>query len=320
MTQQWIRDYKLTVGSGSNNLDLSALRIRFDIKQRTTQAPNAAVIRVNNLSDKTANSLAKKEFTTVTLSAGYTGSSAVIFSGDIKQANVGRESATDTYVDLFAADGDQGYNYGVVNKTLAAGCTQQDIFNACAQSMQKYGVTAGYAPNTLTSFKYPRAVTMFGMARDYLRTLAQSSNCTWSIQNGKLQMVPLNGAVPGSAVVLNSTTGLIGRATQTAAGIYARCLINPSIKVNQTIQIQQKSVNPAAYDLSYNQGVLQQGNLPSIAADGLYRVLVVDVTGDSRGQPWYFDLVCASLSGLPGIGSAALTHPDAVLPNNVATQ
>jgi hypothetical protein len=153
MTQQWIRDWSLSVGGSNGGINISALRVRFELKQRTLESPNTAVIRINNVSDKTATQFSQKEFSTVTLSAGYTGSSAVIFNGTIKQANVGRESATDTYVDIFASCGDKGYNYGVVNKTLAAGCTQQDIFNACAQAMQHYGVTAGYTPNTLTLTK-----------------------------------------------------------------------------------------------------------------------------------------------------------------------
>ena len=37
-------------------------------------------------------------------------------------------------------------------------------------------------------------------------------------------------------------------------------------------------------------GTMQQP--ASIAADGVYIVSAIDYTGDTRGQPWYMDLMC----------------------------
>ncbi len=104
--------------------------------------------------------------------------------------------------------------------------------------MQPFGVTQGYVPDNFGgNLKYPRAVTLFGMARQHLLTLAQSNNCQWSIQSGQLDMVPNDGNKPGQAVVLNTQTGLIGIPEETTDGIYVRCLLNPNIRVNTLLQI-----------------------------------------------------------------------------------
>jgi len=80
----------------------------------------------------------------VILQAGYESNYGVIFQGNIKQVLLGRESATDTYVDLVCGDGDRAYNYAVVNTTLAKGSTPLDQVNAAAQTTSPMGVTLGH--------------------------------------------------------------------------------------------------------------------------------------------------------------------------------
>ena len=60
--------------------------------------------------------------------------------------------------------------------------------------------------------------------------------------DGKLQMVNENKYIH-EAIVLNSETGLIGMPQQTmGAGVNVRCLINPNIRINGLIQLDQASV------------------------------------------------------------------------------
>nr|WP_315596087.1 hypothetical protein [uncultured Cupriavidus sp.] len=80
------------------------------------------------------------------LQGGYQGNFGIIFDGTIKQVRRGRESQTDTYLDITAADGDSAYNFAVVNTTLAAGSTALDHVQACTRAMSQYGVTLGYTP------------------------------------------------------------------------------------------------------------------------------------------------------------------------------
>ena len=290
MTQQYGRVCTLTVGDPKGEaLDLSELHIRFGIINGDVQTPKTANIRVYNLAPETAKRV-RKEFTQVVLQAGYQGAVGVIFSGQIKQVRIGRENATDTFIDILAADGDVAYNQAKISKTLAAGWTPTDWRNAALEAMAPYGVTAGQmAP--LPDIQAPRAMTIYGMARDALRALCETYGMTWSIVLGQLQMLPVDGVLGGVAVELTSNTGLIGLPTQTIDGIMAKCLINPLIRPGMQVRLNNASIQEAP--ISTN--VKYVDERPTMDPDGYYKVWAVAINGDTRGTEWYMDLVCSSV-------------------------
>ncbi len=291
MERQYLRKASLVVVDGRQGLDLSQLHLKFNIRQGDLQTPNSAVIRVYNLSDARAKQI-QKEFTRVILQAGYeTANYGVVFDGSIVQVRRGRESATDTYLDIIAADGDEAINFAVVSTAIAAGSTFKDRVDALSKAM---GVTQGHIAD-LPAGSLPRGKTIYGMARDHLRDVAFSTDTKWSVQNGELQIIPLNGYLPGEAVVLSANTGLIGMPEQTQDGIRVRCLLNSRIKVGGRVQIDNKSIQQAHLDLSV-QGSASNAFLPSISDDGFYRVVVNGMDGDTRGGSWYSDMICIAMN------------------------
>jgi len=315
MAQQWIRKCSLIVGDGEKGLELADFRVTFQVVHWTTQTPGRAIIRVYNLKSETEKQI-QKEFTKITLKAGYESEGApygVIFAGNTIEAPRGRENPVDTYIDILAADGDQAYNYAVVSKTLAPGSTFKDQLQEIEKAMKPYGVTLGYIPD-LGEAKMPRARVFHGMARDYLRTIARSTNCTWHIDQGKINFIKNDGTKPGDAVVLNSDTGLIGRPIQTMNGIIARCLLNPNLRPGGKVKIDQASVTEMMGNLVWGGENGSQASAdpqtdaqfrPSISADGLYKILQVGWVGDTRGQPWYTDMTLAPINGTqPGTQQA----------------
>lgn len=296
---QYIRRCNLTVsGVSGDGLDLSSLRIVFKVKKSDAQTPNTAEIRVYNLAPNTAKQI-RDEFKRVVLQAGYESNYGVIFDGNIKQVRIGRESGTDTYIDIAAGDGDDAYNYAVVNSTLAAGAKQSDQINAAAGSMTSKGVGKGYIAET-GGAKLPRGKVMYGMARDYLRQSAEASDTTWSVQDGKLQFVPLTSVLPNQAVLLTSKTGLVGTPEQTNDGISAKCLLNPMLKIGVRVKIDEEDVAKAKLpDTSKD----SSANKPAdISKDGIYRLLTVEHSGDTRGNDWYSDLVCLDVDATAPAG------------------
>ncbi len=291
-TQQYLRTCKLIVsGSNSKGLDLSALRIKFVVKRSDTMTPNVADIRVYNLEEQTALRI-RKEFTQVILEAGYEGNSGVIFKGNIKQVILGRESATDTFIDIIAGDGDRAYNFAIVNSTLAKGSTQMDQINAAVSSMSAKGVTAGHLGETPNE-KLPRGKVMYGNARNYLRDAAQTSQSSWSIQDEKVTFVKKKAYLPGERVVLTSKTGMIGTPEQTNEGVNVKCLLNPNLKIASRVEIDNKSIQQFKINLSVPNSA---ANIPApLTADGVYYVLVVEHEGDTRGIAWYSKLICLNI-------------------------
>jgi hypothetical protein len=305
MTAQFLRKVGLIVGNASGQgLDLSELHIRFTIWSATTQSPKHTTIRVYNVADVTAKRL-QQEFQQVFLQAGYGDNVGQIFAGAIKQIRKGRENATDTFIDIIAADGDEAYNWSVVNTTLAAGWSQTDYHGALIQSMSPYGVVAGYVPQ-FASTQLPRGKVCYGMTKDYMRQLAGSAGTQWTIQDGQLHMVPVNSYLPNESIVITSGTGMIGVPTQTVDGIIVKCLLNPNIKPGSRIQIDNASIQHASLSVDYT----ATNYFPSLDDDGFYKVYAMTQIGDTRGPAFYTDMICAAVNGTQPLTS---TYTNAVV-------
>lgn len=311
---QYLRSCSLIVyGSNFEGLDLSNLRIKFNVKHSDTQTPNMADIRVYNVSDETALSMLFKlsptastidspishDRGTVVLQAGYEGGNpGVIFRGNIKQIILGRESATDTFVDIIAGDGHTAYAFSIVSTTLAAGSDQMDQINASTTAMTPHGVTLGHVAGVPAN-KLPRGKVMYGNARNYLRNVGQNIGQTWSIQSEKITFIPKKSYRPGQVVVLTSKTGLIGTPQQTNEGVNLKCLLNPMIQVGGRINIADATIQD--YKINLTQPNSAANIAPPLTADGTYYCLVVEHSGDTRGVDWYTTIV--------GIGMSISSNP-----------
>ena len=318
---QWLRRASLVVQVGNQLYDLSALKFTFKTRQSDTQTPNSCFIRVYNLKPDTVNQIVgassnvagagnNTEFRQVTLSAGYVNAQfGLVFQGTLKQTRRGRESAVNTYLDLLVADGDLAINWGFVNASIAAANATQDAFldtilasMKTAQPGLAAGNISGLAGGTL-----PRGKVMFGMARDYARDLAQSNGTFWSIQNGKFQMLKRTAYLPGTSVVLNAKSGLIGQPEQTEEGIKIKCLLNPLIVIGSVVNIDNaainQTINQTQVPVSYDTFVGLQ-LLANIAADGNYRAFVVEHEGDTRGNDWYTTITGLSVDLSAAVASA----------------
>ena len=291
---QYQRHFSMVVfDSNFNGLDLSALHCKFAVKRSSNMTPNCADIRIFNLDQNTALKI-KQQYTKVIIQAGYDSNYGVVFKGNIKQVILGRESATDTFVDLNCGDGDLAYNYAVVNATVAGGSSMQDQLSQLAAPMASLGTALDPQQPAFQPTLLPRGKTMWGASRDYMRVLAQQNNLTWSIQNGQIQFVPQQGYSKGISVVLTSKTGMIGTPQQTNIGVNVVCLINPLINPGQTIKIDNASVAQLKIDLGNPKDPVNLA--PPLTADGVYYVLVIEQTGDNRGIDWYSKLICCTVN------------------------
>lgn len=322
-SRQWIRSVSVQFGSAGQRVDVSDLRIKFSVRQADAQTPNHAHVIIYNLKDETAQQAFGQD-KLISVSAGYEDSEALIFEGEILQARKGRETPTDTFLHVLAANMNKAYNFGTVNKTLAAGHTFRDqVDMVFKEAFKPFGVELGFIAD-LGQQKMPRGRVLFGMGRDLMRTIGFATNTSWSIQGGKLQMVQNNGYVPGNAIKLNSRTGMVGLPVQTFQGIEVRCLLNPKIRPGTRIQIDQASIQEQQFSPSFSSGGVgfQKEIVPGLAADGFYKVLVADHDGDTRGQTFYSDMICIKADGgtIPfGLVPRGIVDPDFIGPPQPST-
>jgi len=302
---QYLRKASLIVyGVNNKALNLGDLRFSFAIRRGDIQTPNSADIRIYNLSSDTAYHIQQitpaPEFSRVVINAGYEGNFGLIFDGEIKQVRRGRSSETDTYLDITAADGDSAYNYSVASMSLAAEATSPaNQAEQMIKVMAKHGVTKGYVPN-LSSNPLPRGKAIYGMVKDELRKIAKTTDTSWSIQDAKVNLVPLTAYMPGDVPVISSATGMIGLPEQTQNGINVRVLLNPNIKVGQKVLIDISSLQKYRYSLSLGGNQQAQNAATELfnktSDDGSYYVMIADHHGDTRGNDWYTDLTCLAVN------------------------
>ncbi|HET9284271.1 MAG TPA: hypothetical protein VFR24_20150 [Candidatus Angelobacter sp.] len=291
MNEQFGRYASLILEKDTQGLDVSQLRFKFQTTNNDLETPNTAVIRVYNCKERDL-----KEFDTVTLDVGYENNHAVIFRGSIKQVRLGKETNVDSFVEIMAADNDIGYNFGTVNMTLAAGITPQQELKAYADAMgvtvdpdsEQYLATGGILPN-------PRGKVAFGLARSYMRDLAYTHNLRWTVENGVLYLIPVTGYLAGEAVKINSLTGMVGIPEATDNGINVRVLLNPKIKIGRAIQLNNKDITQTQIRDAFFPGYRTQTRVANVSNDGIYRVLVAEHTGDTRGGEWYTDIICLNI-------------------------
>ncbi|MCJ2025107.1 baseplate hub protein [Methylobacterium sp. J-067] len=324
MTQQYLRTVSVQIEGGKtftytgDENGGQGLRITFEITQKDASTPNVARIGIYNLT-KSSTAPAFYRGKTVTVSAGYvSGPKYVLFKGQIMQTRNLRVDVTDTVLAILATDGNEPRNYAVVNQTLSQGHTHLDRFQACFAAMKQIDpkLVLGFVSEAaLTKTKFPRGAAMFGNIKQHMRELCMATGTSWSIQNGKVQLLDNKKALPGGAIVLNRDTGLVGLAVQTIQGIEGQCLLNGNIVVGCAVKIDERSIQAAEFDPSItgapNNAQLNQFGL---AADGLYKIFVVGHVGDTRGEPFFTSFVGVALSA--GSISPALAARGIGTPNN----
>ena len=320
MAVNWMRHFELQLTDDSGTgITLSDLRVVFNIDCfNISSQTSVGTFKIYNLADDTAQKIVGQGLTRIRVLAGYDGlaerggsNHGLIYSGDIRYASVGRESAVDTYVLIQAGDADLAFSNAVTVHTLAAGYTVADMNRVLMQDFARYGVTEGRTP-AMPAKVYPRGRVLFGKTRWLMDEVARQCNASWMFTDGQRVMLA-KGEYMHEAVELNSETGLVSTPTQTIGkGLNVRCLINPKIRTNGLIRLTQGEViinqqpMPAA-EVAKGSGrigeSIKAGNrqaaqpdpkarLASIATDGVYIVRGINYRGDTRGQEWYMDMVC----------------------------
>jgi hypothetical protein len=178
----------------------------------------------------------------------------------------------------------------------------------------------GVKPGYMTDYqleKATRATTVNGMARDALRDIARTLGADIFMgDDGKLVILGTNDILRGTTFKLNSQSGLIDVPTMTMKqGVQIKSLLNPMFRPGGTVYVDERDVNKisgfgqaqADKTASDNQSSpnLQPGDTgatpeqemgivltAATAADGYYKIISVTHRGDTRGNPWYSELIC----------------------------
>jgi len=253
---------------GQAGVFIEDLRIRFQVKKTNRGEPNLATIEVSNLAESTRNALGKTG-TVATLQAGYRDSNdgpriiAEMDVVDVRSIIVEPEVTTV----IVCGDGVNALTSNKASHSYKGGTSAKSII---ADVVKFAGLTlrdmAGVDDDT-----YNNGFSEAGPLRDILDKLTGKVNSRWSIQEGEVQITPLDKPASTSIVSLSPSSGLLGSPTRMNKigeprspgqkdGWVATSLLRPDIKPDSIVKIESRQVN------------------------GQFRVESVTHTGDNRGE------------------------------------
>ena len=294
------RASKITVGPVEiNNMgEQSGLDVEFTIK-RTLKAksPNHGDLKIWNLSAASLAALGMPaQKTTVTsappsgsgasatpvsvipvqIDAGYVGHTSTIFAGFMRSA----QSVTDgpdVVTELNTGDGDVALELQRISKGFQAGSTPSQVVGALLDAM---GIGQGNLAAVASVFAewsaFLGGTVIKGNPACLLADICASVGVEFSIQNGTAQFLPIGKPLAGPAYLLSSGTGLVGTPTVDTTGLCSfTSFILPGLLPGAPVQIQ------------------------SVFVSGLFRIVSVEFTGNTRGNEWYAKCEAQSYGGAP---------------------
>jgi hypothetical protein len=307
-TRQWKRRVEIVIGDRTRGQGLhingpasvtngnTPLRVHFKITKVVGRTPNTALVQIINLSEESYGKI-RGEYDEVLINAGYEGAELLVFRGNIRNVS-SYQDGTERITEIDAADGDRDFRNAVMNVSLAAGSTTQQLLDHAVGSFSS--TTAGHA--VVRDSARIRGEVFSGMTRDVLDDLAADSDAHWSIQDGRLQLVRVDSTLPTEAIVIRGDTGMIGVPEVDNNGIKVRCLLNPRIGANGKVKLDNNNVKlkfakarlklPGAKP---HKSKTKAKELARLDPDGIYKVLKVEHDGDNMGGPWVSEVFCRSL-------------------------
>lgn len=296
--RQFKRRAQVVIGKAGRGLLVENLRITFEVTKTVDAAPNMGIVKIYNLAPGNEEKI-KNEYDEILINCGYEGALRLVFRGNIKHVYRYREG-NDYITEIEAADGDKDYRNAVMNETLAAGTTNTQLIERAASSF-KGGTSMGYVESGQKTRLRGRVIS--GNTRDVLSELARDDGSNWSIQDGALTIVKATSLLPNEAIVLNSETGLLGAPEINDKGITTKCLLNPQIRVNGAIKLDNNGIKAKRKKVGKTAKTGEEvidddsakGEPIRLDPDGIYKAIKVIHKGDTRGGDWQTEALSISL-------------------------
>lgn len=253
-----------------DTIDITGLDVQFTIKKDLKPKPNTCDLKVYNLNASHRSALEEIKTAMVSVEAGYIGGTSVLFIGNLRTA-ISVDEGPDIVTALSSGDGEKAIQKARVNVSVAKGTKTADVIKMVAKALDVGEGNLNDAVSKLQSSGvsdlFSEGAVLSGAASREMSAICRSAGLSWSIQDGKLQLLPLRVALDGEAIKLSSETGLIGSPTVDNDGVLsARMLLAPDIIPGRKIVLESKRLK------------------------GQYRLEECVYTGDTAGTDWYIDL------------------------------
>lgn len=271
----WNRETLVTVGQ-VNTLGRAwsgALHTTFTVDKDLQGEPNTATVELYNLNEESRSWL-EQEDARLVLEAGYQ-TRPTLFIGDVER--VEHEHTGEDWISrLECDDGGRVYQNTHVSLFHGPGVSALLLFREITEAMGvPLRLEAAPADVGALNDVWLTGYSVHAPARRALAQVAEAAGFQWSIQNGVVQILPLEGATFEPAVLVSPTTGLVGRARRA------------KIDVGGSRNEQQRDGVEFASLLTYVFDPGQRVRVESADVTGTFVVHRVTYSGDSYGGDFY---------------------------------
>ncbi len=255
-----------------DTLQLSASDMTFAIKKNLKAEPNTCELKVWNLTPDHRSAIEQKKTARVQVEAGYESGTSILFVGDVRTA-LSTWNGPDCITSLATGDGEKALRTSRVNLSVKKNTKTPDVLKAVAKAI---GVGDGNLNSAVQKLQasgiadlFSQGTVISGSAAREMTGICRSSGLTWSIQDGKLQILALKQSLDGVAIKLTGQTGLIGSPTVDKDGVMTcKMLLIPDVIPGRKLVIQSDRLK------------------------GQYRIEECNYSGDTAGTDWYIEAKC----------------------------
>lgn len=249
---------------------ITGLRISFRVEKSLKPEPQKATVVVYNLSSDSRAKLQGKGLRVV-LEAGYPDSLAVIYSGHSRVTDHPRQGVN--WLSKFeCGTAERAIKFARMSESFKPGAAVGDVVKKTVAALVADPGNALEKANGLAA-SFSSGYAAHGYAADELTRLLEPHGYTWSIQDGRMQLLGPGETLPESPVDLSPSTGLIGSPE----------LGSPVTKGGPNLVKMRSLLQP---QFAPGKRVL----LNSSGRSGVHKIISLAHVGDTDGGDWFTDL------------------------------
>lgn len=273
MTDRFLRDYRLTIGIGSQAVViLPPFRIRFSVDKSDKSDLNKATIKIDGLNQDKRRRLVRDAderndggiqssntnsgYFPVNLEIGYQGRLETIFRGSIDEAGSTRENDGQFITTLSAMDGGEDFLRGFIATSVTSKAAAIDAVLGTMPNTKKGKIGA------LGDITRPKVLVGNSMAT--IQEMLDPDQ-RWFIDDERLNILGGQEVVSSFIPVISAETGLINTPEADKKEVTLTTFLNPSVKVG---------------------GLYQLISVTAPHRNGIYKCKLITYSGDSDGSDW----------------------------------
>ncbi len=254
----------------STTTTIADLRVSFAIEKHLGKEPNTCEVHVFNLAER-SRALFQTKPLHVRLAAGFDGNAQRLFAGDLTWSQ-SKHTGVEWETTLQLGDGARAFRNARLSKSFKRGITARQ---AASELIKQFGLPVPAAVRDAPELgaQYAGGLVLTDAAHLELTRVLAPYGLTWSIQDGRIQVLRERDVRSDVPVEISQDTGMIGTPELAAPEkkgkpptLTVQTLLYPSLTPGGRIDVRARQIK------------------------GIFKIQRLRHTGDSHGDEWQTEI------------------------------